>query len=403
MKTLGIIGAGAAGMFASLHAKDKGLNVLLFERNERIGKKLLTTGNGRCNYTNMSLTGDDYNQPEIVSTILEQFSVESTLTYFESLGIVPKVLENNKVFPMSLQASSFLDVFLYEIEHREIELHTNTLITKIEQTNNGFVLHTNNHEKYSCDYVLFTPGGKAMPKSGSDGTAYDLVKPFGHKVMPLLPSLVKLTSDHPYLKHLDGLKVDTSVKLLIDGKVSRTEHGDFLFAKYGVSGPTVLQLSKFALKALEEKKQVELEIDLAEEMTEEDIINRFYVFSEKSISDSLIGLIHKRLIVPLLKESHIDNLHQVVSLLGYQEIVNIAQKIKHYSVQITGSLDFDDAQATSGGLSFDNINKETLESNTTPGLFFAGEVLDIDGRSGGFNLQWAWSSAYVGVLSMKGE
>ncbi len=389
-----MIGGGASGIFASLILKMNGADVDLFERNVRVGKKILTTGNGRCNFSNRKMVAFDYNHPEFVKSVFKQYSVDDTLAFFRSIGIESIEEENGKLFPLSLQAASIVNVFLYELEHSDIQLHTNAYITSIKRIDAGFILKDQNNQTYNVDKVIIATGGKAFPQTGSDGSGFELAKSLGHTITKVKPALVKLKLDYPFLKQIDGVKINSAISLYSDDVFIMKETGDILFTSYGISGPTVLQLSKYAIESLVISKQTELDVQLITTLSEEQLINRFYLFSHKEIGESMIGLIPSRLIQPLLKEINID-IHQTISTIAYEDIVSICNKLLHWRFKVSGNKDFDDAQVTSGGIAINEINPITLESLLVPQLFFAGEVIDIDGKSGGFNLQWAWSSGYV--------
>ncbi|MGD9910238.1 MAG: NAD(P)/FAD-dependent oxidoreductase [Candidatus Izemoplasmatales bacterium] len=393
-RKIAIIGAGASGLYLSLLLKQQGEDVTLFERNARIGKKILTTGNGRCNLTNANLTGKDYNHPAFVEDLLKIYSVKETLSFFKTIGIETAKEENGKIFPLSFQASSVVNAFLSELDRHEIKCITNTYVKQIEKKDNHFIIKDLNNHHYQFDIVVLSTGGLAFPQTGSDGFGYQLVKPFGHHTTALRPSLVKLTLNSPYLKHLDGLKLNTTVELIVNNQVVQSETGDILFTSYGVSGPTILQMSKYALIALEDKKQPFINIKIVTTLSKEALLDRFYLLSHKTIEDSLSGIIPSRLIQPLVKDNGLD-LHQEVSTLTYEELSKLTDYLLNWKWKVTGSLDYQEAQVTSGGIDLSEVSSKTLESKIVDGLYFTGEILDIDGRSGGFNLQWAWSSAGV--------
>lgn len=393
-KKIAIIGGGASGLFVSILLALHGLDVTIFERNQRVGKKILTTGNGRCNLTNEHLSGNDYNHPVFVDDILSKFSVQETLDVFKTLGIETTILESGKYFPLSLQASSVVNAMLAEIERLHINVYTNTLIKHIDKLDSNYELIDQNQNTYVYDILILSTGGKAFPQTGSDGAGYHLATSLSHHLTDIRPSLVKLTIDSPYLKHLDGLKLNTKVSLVADGNIIDEEQGDVLFTSYGLSGPTILQLSKFALLALEKDQEVRIDIEVISNLTEEAIINRFYTIGYKTLEQSLNGLIHSRLIHPLVNTLGLDQ-HQLVSTLSYDELRHISLLLKHWKWKVIGSLDYNEAQVTSGGIDLNEVHLETLESKYNKNLYFTGEILDIDGRSGGYNLQWAWSSAGV--------
>ncbi len=390
-----IIGAGASGIMAALAARMNKAKTILLEKNNRIGKKILVTGNGRCNYTNALLSEEDYNNPGFVSQVFSQFGSNETMDFFESLGIIPKIEDEGKVFPLSEQASSFLDVFLYELNKRDVLVELNQEVISIVKKKNYFIVNTSTNQRFSANKVVLSTGGKAMPLTGSTGSGYDLVKPMGHQISPVFPALVKLKLNSPYLKQLSGVKINSQVDLLLGDKTVQTEYGDILFTNYGISGPTILSLSRKANELLSLGKKVSVRVILVQTIAKQRLLNRFENLNDYPIDQSLIGLVNKRFINVLIKESKIEKSNKLVREIPKEKIFNLINLLYDWQIEVIGSLGFEDAQVTAGGISLDSINPSTLESLNVPGLFFAGEVLDIDGKCGGFNLQWAWSSGYI--------
>ena len=390
-----IIGGGASGLMASLSATDHGSSVLILEKNNRIGKKILVTGNGRCNYTNVLLKKDDFNHPDFVEKIFNQFGPAETIDYFENLGIIAKVEDEGKTYPLSEQAASFLDIFLYEIEKRNIQVELEKEVIKITKNKDIFLLTTKDGKKYSSKKIILSTGGKSMSLTGSDGSGYELAQSLGHRVTEVFPALVKLRLDSPHLKHLSGVKINGQVDLMLGEEVIQSETGDILFANYGISGPTILELSRKANELLNKNKKLHIRIILIQSVSKSKIIERFNRSQDKEISQSLVGLVNKRFISVLLKESGIDKSNILVKDVNKNQLYKLIDLLYDWRILITGSLGFEDSQVTAGGIDLKTINNQTLESNIHKGLYFTGEVLDIDGRCGGYNLQWAWSSGYI--------
>ena len=390
-----IIGGGASGIMASLSASDFGSSVLILEKNNRIGKKILVTGNGRCNYTNVFLKKDDFNHPDFVENIFNQFGPAETIDYFENLGIIAKVEDEGKTYPLSEQASTFLDVFLYEIEKRNIRVELEQEVIRITKNNDYFLLTTKDGKKYSAKKLILSTGGKSMSLTGSDGSGYDLAKGLGHKATEVFPALVKLRLDSPHLKHLSGVKINSQVDLMLDDEIIQSETGDILFANYGISGPTILELSRKANELLNKNKKPKVRVILIQSVSKAKIIERFNHSQDKEISQSLVGLVNKRFISVLLKESGIDKSNILVKDVNKSQLFKLIDLLYDWRISITGSLGFEDSQVTAGGIDLVSVNNQTLESKIHKGLYFTGEVLDIDGRCGGYNLQWAWSSGYI--------
>ena len=241
-----VIGGGASGLLAAIIARRNGATVTILERNPRIGKKILVTGNGRCNYTNALTSVSDYNNQEFVEYGLDLFNPEEAMSFFSELGIVPKIEKEGKAYPLSEQASSIIDVFMYELNKLDIEVINNAYVYKVIKRSRNFQIFLEDGRNLDCDKVILATGGKALSSSGSDGSGYDIAKKLGHTIVEPFPALVKLKLESPYLKHLQGIKMPAIVELIHKNIVLQKEEGDILFGNYGISGPTILQISRKA-------------------------------------------------------------------------------------------------------------------------------------------------------------
>lgn len=393
-----IIGGGASGIMAAITASQYSEKVLIIEKNNRIGKKVLVTGNGRCNYTNTLLKSTDFNNPSFVEQILNQFSVEDTIAFFETLGIEPKFEDEGKTYPLSEQSSSFLDVFLYELKLRNISVELNQEIISINKKNEVFKLTSNDNSVFMSKKVILSTGGKSMPLTGSNGSGFELAKNLGHHITEVFPALVKLRIESPYLKQLSGVKISTQVDLIVDDTVIQTENGDILFANYGISGPTVLELSRKANDNIIKGSNVGVRIVLIQSLPKSKIVERFEIFKYREIDQSLVGLVNKRFINVLIKQAGIEKNNTIISDIPKSKLFKLIDLLYDWRLKVVGSLGFDDSQVTAGGIDITQVDELTLESKLCKGLFFCGEVLDVDGRCGGFNLQWAWSSGHVAAI-----
>jgi len=393
-----IIGGGASGIMAAITASQYSEKVLIIEKNNRIGKKVLVTGNGRCNYTNTLLKSTDFNNPSFVEQTLNQFSVEDTIAFFETLGIEPKFEDEGKTYPLSEQSSSFLDVFLYELKLRNISVELNQEIISINKKNELFKLTSNDNRVFMSKKVILSTGGKSMPLTGSNGSGFELAKTLGHHITEVFPALVKLRIESPYLKQLSGVKISTQVDLIVNDKVIQTENGDILFANYGISGPTVLELSRKANDNIIKGSNVGVRIVLIQSLPKSKIVERFEIFKYREIDQSLVGLVNKRFINVLIKQAGIEKNNTIISDIPKSKLFKLIDLLYDWRLKVVGSLGFDDSQVTAGGIDITQIDELTLESKLCKGLFFCGEVLDVDGRCGGFNLQWAWSSGHVAAI-----
>lgn len=398
-----VVGAGAAGMISAIAAKSNGADVLLLEKNNRVGKKLLATGNGRCNYTNQNIDIKNYHgeNPKFAYSALKSFNLEQTINFFERLGITPAIEEGGKVFPLSFQSSSMLDVLRYEIENLNIKLITEAEVVDIKK-NDEFKVTLRDHREFKSDKLILATGGMAMPKSGSDGTGYKLAKSIGHSITDIFPGLVQLKLEGNIFKSIKGVKFKGIARLYKKDKLLLEDSGDILFTDYGISGPPILQISRTALYNLNRNQEVELEISIIHTKTFEELKtyleNRFIFMPKKAVKDALIGMINKRLIIPILKEVRIDK-NKNVSNLSKDDITNLTHILLSWKFKIVGSLSFLDAQVTAGGVKTKEVDNKTMESKLVDGLYIVGELLDIDGDCGGFNLQWAWSSGYMAGIS----
>lgn len=395
-----ILGGGASGIVASIISKDMGSDVAILESNDRIGKKILTTGNGRCNITNENISNCKYysNNNNFYKFILSQFTLEDTKNFFNSLGLPLITLNEGKIYPMSLQASSVLDILRLAIEDRQIPIYFNNKVKNIKKSNKEFVITTEN-EIFQCKKLILASGGMSAPNTGSDGSGFKLAKNLGHNIIHPVPGLVQLKLDFPYLKSLSGIKFDGNVKLPLDNKILREEFGEILFTDYGISGPPILQLSSLASKLLYNNKKVYLQIDILPNMSKEELINllenHWGTFYYRTIHDSFIGIINKKLIPTLLKYCGIKNIHMPCQDISWQEKEKIFNTLKNWTFIITGTNSFKNSQVTCGGVDTSQVSNKSLESLKVKNLYFCGEILDVNGDCGGFNLQWAWSSGYI--------
>ena len=394
-----IIGGGASGVYLSLLLKDYGLNVAILERKERILKKLLATGNGRCNISNINVMEEIHEKYTSHSKDYDFFplinyNLNETLEYFKSLGIHTTVLENGKMYPLSLQASSVVDLLRLSLEEKNIPVFLNSKVTDIKNDNNMFYVSTN-EETFLSDKVVISTGGSAMPSSGSDGNFYSILKSLGFNVIKPTPSLVQLTLDNDNLRALSGVKFEGDATIKSNGKEIKRDSGEILFTNYGVSGPPILQLSRFITDDLL-KTTLNLELDLFPDKSDSEIknflLNHIGVFNYRESQDVLKGILNSRLIPVILKESGVYKASTIAYDVPFENFNILIDKLKHWNFKITGTKNFSMAQATLGGISLNSLTKN-LESKNISNLYFTGEVVDVLGASGGYNLQWAWSSA----------
>lgn len=404
-----IVGGGASGLTAAIAAKDFGIDVAIVEGTDRVGKKILTTGNGRCNISNRCVAEPFINYHSDCDNfflgVLSQFGVDDTLNFFLSLGLPIVPLKGGKLYPQSLQASSVVDIFKMSLEDRNIPLYTDCKIKDIHRDEN-FKLSTSNEEYnlFTCKNLILACGGKSAHKTGSDGSGYTLAKNLGHSITKLLPGIVQLKLHYNHLKALSGVKFDGYAKLFVDNIEIKEDFGEILFTDYGISGPPILQISALASKATNSNRKVEVVIDLMPTYSKDELIDflecHFAMFSHRPIIDVFVGILNKKIIPVLLKECGITNLHIPCYELSWKEKNKLIQTLKGWKFTCSGTNDFNQAQVTIGGVNASEIIPDTLESKIVPNLYFTGEIMDVHGDCGGFNLQWAWSSGYIAAKSI---
>ena len=404
-----IIGGGASGMTAAITAKDFGLDVAIVEGTDRIGKKILTTGNGRCNITNslISFPFENFHSANDGFFIksLNKFSVEDTKAFFLNLGLPIIELEKGKNYPQSLQASSVVDILKMALEEREIPVYNSYKVKSIHKSKGKFTLSTGNEDSsvIKCKKLIMACGGKSAPKTGSDGSGYTLAKSLGHSIIEPNPAIVQLKLSHNKLKALSGIKFNGYAEVLCDGKSIRKEFGEILFTDYGISGPPILQISREASLGCFKSKEVKILVDMMPDKSlkelEDFLEGHFAVFSCREVINSLIGVVNKKMIPILLREAGIDNLHKPCYELTWKEKKALINLMKSWEFKCVGTNGFQAAQVTTGGINTKEVDSETLQSKLVDNLYFCGELLDVDGDCGGFNLQWAWSSGFTAALS----
>ncbi|HQK52655.1 MAG TPA: NAD(P)/FAD-dependent oxidoreductase [Sedimentibacter sp.] len=396
---IAVIGGGASGLTAAIAAARNGAEVTICEKLNRVGKKILATGNGRCNYTNMNLSKECYhsNNLNFAEEVMKFFNLDKTLVFFEDLGILPYVDESGKVYPNSLQASSVLDVLRYELKRHKVKEVTDFNVTALRKSKDKFSIIGN--DTITADRVILATGGKASPQLGSDGKGYELAKSLGHEIIEPFPALVQLKLSGKYFKRIAGIKFDGIVKAYAGDRLIREEEGEILFTDYGISGPPILQVSRKVIEELNKKNKPFLNIDMFpgySKLKLYDILqDRFRRISYKTIEESMIGFINKKLIPVVFYEAGFEDLNKICGKLNKKEIYKIIDILKEWKFEVIGHNSWQQAQSTAGGIKLSEVNPKTLESLKVKGLYFAGEILDVDGDCGGFNLQWAWSSGYT--------
>lgn len=408
MKTVIVIGGGASGLMAAIQAARAGARVTILEHTDRVGKKILSTGNGKCNMTNLYQGDECYrsSNPGFPRKVIEKFSVDQTLAFFEGIGILTKN-RNGYLYPNSDQASSVLDVLRMEAARCSVKVVCGCEIRKIVKNHDGIFEVITSSGIYRGDSLILATGSKAAPGTGSDGSGYELARSLGHRVMKPLPALVQLRCQEKHYKQLAGIRTEARLTLYVDGKETDVQTGELQLTDYGISGIPTFQLSRYASVALAGKRKVQVRIDFLPQQTLEE--TRTYLeirrtaMGEKTAEEWMTGLLNKKLSSLLLKLAGIS-LGERMDKVDRKRWSRLIEQMKEYETVVAATNPYENAQVCCGGVDTREIDPETMESRLVPGLYLAGELLDVDGICGGYNLQWAWSSgALAGIHAGRGD
>lgn len=439
MEQVVVIGGGASGMMAAVFAARNGAEVTVLEQGNSVGKKILSTGNGKCNFTNISQNPGCYRgtHPDFAWQAVSRFPVPDTIRFFVELGIYSKN-RNGYLYPYSEQASAVRDVFRMELARLSVRTEEHIRVTEILPEQNGFqiravrsVMTAQKKSKkrtvlvktgeeirtYHAGRVILAAGGMAAPGTGSDGSGLALAKKLGHHIVPCHPALVQLRCAEDFYPALSGVRAAAKAELLIGGETAALDMGEIQFTEYGISGIPVFQISRYASEVFcrsgketpgqaEEAKSVEAELDFMPDFTKQQFLvflkNRIKMRPEKRMASFFTGLLHEKLSMVLLKRAGLSP-DQKAGKLTEEELLCLLETVKGFRTTVTGTNGFEQAQVSAGGIDTDEIVPETMESKVVPGLYFAGEIMDVDGMCGGYNLQWAWSSGYLAGCAAAGK
>ena len=389
-----IIGGGASGIMAALTAaEDKNNRVIVLERQQRIGRKLLATGNGRCNLTNTAASAENYHgeDPAFALPALAAFSPQDALDFFHALGLMTVEEYGGRVYPLSNSANSVVDVLRFALEERGIELRCSTVVRELRRKNGGYLVVTDGEELLAHKLIVAC-GGAAGAKLGGVSDGYELLKALGHKRTGLYPSLVQLMTEPEYPRALKGVRADCALRLMAGDEVLSESAGELQFTETGLSGPAAFDISRACAMA---GKGPYVSADFFKDYSREDILAmlraRREALPELPAGDMLTGMLHNRLGRMLVKYAGLDQ-NRPCRALSDGELQKLAAACMDFRLKLLGTGGFDAAQVTAGGVKTGGFNPETLESWFMPGLFACGEVLDVDADCGGYNLQWAWAS-----------
>ncbi|MGI6172646.1 MAG: NAD(P)/FAD-dependent oxidoreductase [Christensenellales bacterium] len=395
---IAIIGGGASGMVAALRAKAllQGGNICILERQPRLGKKLLATGNGRCNITNMLSDRTYYHgDPDFVVPALEKYPPSAVRDFFSSIGVETFEEDGGRVYPMGEQASSVLDALRLSLAEQDIEVQTECEVSRIAAQKGGFSLRCEKGDAVFARRVIVSAGGPASQNLGGTNLGTKLLAPLGHASLPCLPALVQLKTETEPIRALKGIKYTGEISILVDGQVRRTETGEVLFTEYGVSGPPVLQLSRTASVAIAEGRRVFVRMKvlaMTEDATYALLASRREAIPARSLEHFFAGLTNKRIGQTILKLAGAVPFSRPAQSLSEEELRRISRLLTGWELEVLGTQPLSQAQVTVGGLDTHLFSAHTMESKIVKGLYATGELLNIDGDCGGFNLQWAWAS-----------
>ena len=401
-----IIGGGPAGMFAAITAASQGQKVLLLERNDRLGKKLLITGKGRCNVTNncteQEVLQNTPRNGRFLFSAMAAFPPEKAMSFFESHGCALKTERGNRVFPVTDKAVSVLDCLKNELNRQKVTVKTARVKEIITLEGKAVGVKTQN-EVILSNWVILATGGVSYPTTGSTGDGYEMAQKLGHTIVPAVGSLVPLETAGCDCQDMQGLALrNVGVKLLnAKGKVLYKDFGELLFTHFGISGPTVLSASCH-LKGEGCRLVIDLKPALEENKLDERILRDMEMYKNRAMENALIDLLPKSMIPVVLRRLEIDPQMQA-NALTKQKRRALVELLKGFSVEIIGKRPVAEAIITSGGVKVSEIDPKTMESKKIPGLFFAGEVIDCDAYTGGFNLQIAWATAYAAGMAVGGQ
>ncbi len=398
---IGIIGGGASGLMSAIISCNGKNEVTIYEKNNKCGKKILITGNGRCNYFNDDFTINHYEttNKKLLEPIITSDNKDKVLSFFESLGVVPKI-RNGYYYPFSNQATTIKNALLKEAELKGIEIICNSEVVNIEKKDKFIVECTD--QEYECDKLVISMGSKAYPKTGSDGLGYELLKKLGHSIVEPLPALVGLTSNFKYLKEVDGVRTDVYMELFEDNNFLAAESGELQFTKYGISGICTFNLSNYVTRGLYEGRKEVIKINLVpfiDTLVTPWMDNYSKNNPRKNLTELLEGFLNYKIVNAILKVTNLKG-DRFYKDLSNEEKLLLCKNLRSLKIEITGTKSFDDSQICNGGVNLEEIDPKTMESKIVKDLYITGELLDINGNCGGYNLTVCWISAILAGRSI---
>lgn len=395
-----VLGGGASGMMAAIQAASLGATVIILEGNECLGKKILATGNGKCNLTNKNIVAQCYYGADatFIENVLTGFSLEETLGFFRDVGVEP-VEQDGLYYPRCRQAGAVVALLVDKLHSLGVAFMLDTKVRGISKEVSGDFTVTHSKGELRCRKVVLTMGGKASAIKGSNGDGYYYANKLGHKITPMVPALVQLHTNNANITAMAGARCDAKLSLFVQGECVGKDTGELQLTDYGISGIVVFQLSRIAAMALQENKTVDMQIDFLPEYSTDEVKemlqNRFDHFRGNiTVKEALWGLLNDKVISGVLKECGIS-WKKTIHECNQKEILCLCDVLKSFVIHITDTHGFKNAQVTAGGISCEDICPKSMESLLCSGLYMAGEIVDVDGICGGYNLQWAWSSGAV--------
>lgn len=403
MKTIVIVGAGASGLVSAIYAKEDNNEVIVLERNQEPAKKILVTGNGRCNYYNEDQNLNHYNSDNhnLISEIITEENKSEVLNFFNKIGIIPKI-KNGYYYPYSNQATSIKNALINEVKRKNINIITNTYVENISKEDNKYKIETNN-KTYYADSLIIATGSASAPKTGSDGNGYKLVKKLNHTLIKPLPALTALKGNEKFFKEWAGIRSDVKISLYNNDKLIKQEEGEIQLTDYGISGICTFNLSRHANKLLNNNEKPYVLINFLPEIKENEITwfdKRNELMNNRNIDELLDGILNYKLTNVILKLTNI-NKESKWNDLSYKTKKLLVEKLTSFKLEIKDSNPFDASQVCMGGVPLTEINTYTMESKINENLFIIGELLDVDGECGGYNLTFAWITGMIAGKNSK--
>lgn len=404
MNTIAIIGGGASGMMAAIIAAREGADVTIYEHNNSVGKKILASGNGRCNIINTTASVADYagKNPHFATYALQQLPFSAFETFCHSIGLLLDTKEDGRCYPLSNEAKAVLIAFKSAVAEAGVKIFTEKKVTSITKEKGAFIVYSEG-EKKLYDKVLIATGSEAAPQLGATGDGYSFAKSFGHTIIPTYPSLVQLHLNSKHPPKMAGVKTFAEVTLIIDTKSILKVQGDILFASYGISGLAILDISQMASYGLMKKQRVSIAINLLPRFDSQslgDTLEKLFVSVPHHTLETLLSTLLPTKTLPCLLEEARMERSTIVSKVTAKEIQKLTHIFQNWQFEVTDTHGFKHAEVSGGGVATAEVNNKTMESKRIKDLYFAGEVLDIVGRRGGYNFNFAWASGMIAGKEM---